>query len=121
MPRREANYHNYTTLGPDEMSSSIHKAALTLLKKNALTERQYRSYFGMNKVTIALAWKLCFAESTYSDFPLPKHMLWAMMFLKQYVSEDILAIAAGVTPKTLRKHIGLTLMKLAKSYDAVVR
>ena len=120
MPRREKSYHNYTALHPDELQSCIHKAALQLLRKTALSERQYKSVFGADKLTIAFAWKLTLGVSTYDDFPLPKHMLWAMMFLKQYVSEDNLSIQAGVTPKTLRKHICSVLTKLVNNYDGIV-
>ena len=78
--------------------------------------RRFRSKFGTSPQVVVAAWKLV-DENEYP--PLPggtkklEHMLWALMLLKEYGTEEDLAEAAGVDEKTFRKWAWLWAEKLS--------
>ena len=51
---------------------------------------------------------------------LPKHLLWAMLFLKSYGPEPFLAGLVGVAEKTWRKWVWLMINAINRLYSRVV-
>ena len=47
----------------------------------------------------------------------PKHLLWAVIFLKTYTTESSLAVAIGVDEKTLRKWIFIIINAISDLED----
>ena len=50
----------------------------------------------------------------------PKHLLWALIFLKTYNAESSLAVAIGVDEKTLRKWIFIIIYAISDLEDDCV-
>ena len=82
------------------------------------TRRDFKSAFGVSPEVSALAWNLL----DFSDAPdaQPKHLLWALIFLKAYTRESVLCGMAGVCRKTLRKRIWPMIRKIAGLGPSVV-
>ena len=57
-------------------------------------DRDFRSFFGCSPVTCGTIWVKCdgFSKSTK-----PKHLLWALLFLKSYETEKKLCVLVGIS------------------------
>lgn len=84
-------------------------------------ERRYRAFFGTN-------WRIAeelYAKCIDEDPPLPAdasgiHLLWSLMHLKQYGTEETLSSTAGVDEKTFRKWSEIFRQRLASlEYNTV--
>ena len=79
-----------------------------LAKISRLTRnRLFHSFFGTSSQICSVLWDYIDPYNTigkkYKNVS-PKHLLWALMFLKVYGTEDIHStLAGGVDPKTFRK------------------
>ncbi|KAG9414550.1 hypothetical protein AC1031_007957 [Aphanomyces cochlioides] len=62
--------------------------------------RRLQALFGVSRPIVARIWMLAHQESESTEV---KHLLWALMFMKQYSSEADHASIAGVDEKTFRK------------------
>ena len=62
--------------------------------------RRFKSMFGTTPIVTAIAWEKCSPHVPGAD---PKHLLWAMLFLKQYASEEVHSAMADCDEKTFRK------------------
>ena len=89
------------------------------MKRREASNRDFHSFFGASLETIVKIWDLC----NFPDKTQPKHMMWALLFLKTYASEENLSSLAGVTPKTFRKwswpcvaEIGNNMHKVVSSF-----
>lgn len=61
--------------------------------------RRFRTFFGISPELCAILWNRIPDKRPGSE---PKHLLWAMMFLKNYHKEHVSAAIVGVDEKTLR-------------------
>lgn len=68
-------------------------------------DRDFRYMFGVGLETCVNAWNLCVDSGNLPDGAQPFHFLWALMFLKLYETESLLARLAGTTRKTYRKWV----------------
>lgn len=68
-------------------------------------DRDFRALFGVSLDTCISAWDLCVASGRLPLGTQEYHFLWALMFLKLYDTESILARLAGATRKTYRKWV----------------
>ena len=66
-------------------------------------DRTYVSFFGVCPEVTGVIWALI--KSKLTKKLKPKHLLWSLMFLKQYSNETVLCALANTTPKTLRKWV----------------
>ena len=77
----------------------------------------FRYLFGVSADTCSVIWNLC-------DFPPgtePKHLLWALLFLKVYGKEStMVTIVGGPTRKTFRKWVWLVIGGIASMVPSVV-
>ena len=65
----------------------------------------FRSHFGTSPRICAYLWK----SMTLPNGALPEHLLWALLFMKVYATEAVLANMLGVCRNTFRKWIWLVL------------
>lgn len=65
--------------------------------------RRFRAFFGVDPIVCSIVW-----EQLKNDRPprsKPKHLMWALMFLKIYTTENVFRGIVGVDEKTWRKWI----------------
>lgn len=80
--------------------------------QNAPFNRRFRSFFGTSPIICSSLWGLLAgSRPAYSQ---PKHLLWALMFLRLYNTEHIHARLAGVDEKTFRKWSWAFVREIAK-------
>ena len=86
---------------------------------NIRNDAVYRQFFGLSPELTNLVWDLLSSPTIHSRF-LPKHLLWALMFLKQYANEGVLSGLAKVTPKTFHKWVWIVIYGLCSRYENFV-
>jgi len=90
----------------------------------ATTEtRHFREFFGTSVLVIEKTWELLESER-YSLLP-PKHLLWALHFMKVYPKQSpgcsaVGASARSIDPKTHRKWVWAIIDAIAELVDIVV-
>ena len=65
--------------------------------------RRFKSYFGATPSICAQLWQMLDPRRQISSYAKPVHLLWALMLIRVYATEEVLAGIAGVTEKTFRK------------------
>jgi hypothetical protein len=108
------------TTTPDTLISEARR----LLKSNAnlgagVPDRDFRSHFGVSPTVCFMIWEKCKSSFLVHNV-LPRHLLWALMFLKIYATEDVLSTIAAVSRKTYRFWTWIVLMIIAKKKNDVV-
>lgn len=83
-------------------------AAKQLLQEHG--GRDFNSIFGKTPEVVALTWNLLDLGDTGAKL---KHLLWALMFMKTYSKEPVLASMAKVTRKTFRKWVWIVIFRIA--------
>ena len=101
-----------------EMEMIIQTAVVVFPNNRSVCPRDYNSFFGASKVTTAAVWRLIYPD--ISGKLCIKHLLWALIFLKQYSCEQVLSQAAGCTPNTFYKRVLEVLTALNKWYNDAV-
>lgn len=64
-------------------------------------ERRFRACFGVSPDVCSAIWSRLGSKKLENCDPI--HLLWCLLFLKVYSTEDVLATIAGVDRKTYRK------------------
>lgn len=86
-------------------------------KKSVLVGlRRFKSFFGVSPNVCAVIWHLIKSDSSSSNEP--KHLLWALLFLKQYGTEHERRTILKKDEKTIRKWTFLYI-KLIGEMDVV--
>lgn len=80
--------------------------------------RRFRAFFGTTPIICSMLWSLC-VTSFIAQRVMPVHLLWALLFLKQYNTEEVNATITGTDEKTFRKWSWLVISILA-DLDGVV-
>lgn len=57
--------------------------------------------YGVPPYVCSILWNKMYYDLSYNSEP--KHLLWALRFLKTYATEEVYANAESVTEKTFRK------------------
>jgi len=78
----------------------------TILKRaspayNTTVYRYEKEVFGVSSLVCYSIWESIYEKLPYSSKP--KHLLWALIFLKNYSTEKVHSIIAGCDVKTFRK------------------
>eukprot|EP00977_Amphora_coffeiformis_P007617 scaffold1684_cov214-Amphora_coffeaeformis.AAC.1 len=99
--------------------------AFSLLAKSSLNVRiedcSFRSHFGCSPDVCSILWQKI--DERMQPRPrgmMPKHLLWALLFLKTYQKEDVLAGRAGTTQKTLRKWVWIIIDGIQKLKQSII-
>lgn len=64
---------------------------------------QFRGAFGIHALACSQLWQKLQSAEVLPENALPKHLLWALFFLKNYATETVGSSFANVTKKTFRK------------------
>ena len=84
-------------------------------------ERTFRALFGTSADVCSILWDYCAVHKRRPKRGMkPKHLLWALHFLKSYGTEDVLAQWADTTRKTWRKWVWIVLRIVRKYKNQVV-
>ena len=85
-------------------------------QQRAGQDRDFRALFGICPDVVADLWR----QAQFPSKAEPKHLLWALMFLKTYATEPMLCAIAGTTRKTFRKWSWPVVTAIASiSFDVV--
>jgi hypothetical protein len=98
----------------------LHHGKFILGRQNegsAHCERRFRALFGCSWQTCNAIWHRC----RLSVKAKPYHLLWALLFLKTYESEDVLCILVRTTRKTFRKWSWHVIGSIAAGAVTIVR
>jgi len=84
-------------------------------------KRRWKATFGASPEVISKLWYLCDPVNHLPNGVEPVHILWAMLFLKLYMSESVHAqMVGGVDEKTFRKWSGLFIDLMSYQESKVV-
>ena len=85
------------------------------------SDRRYASFFGSNPEVCNIAWGLLNRYGLLPEGGHEEHMMWTLIFLKTYKTENNLAaLLGGIDEKTLRKWVQLFVGALAELEGVVV-
>jgi len=82
-------------------------------------DRAFVALFGLRPLEIYQLWG-CIVESHNREKIAPKHLMWALLFLRSYGREEVLATMVGVTEKTMRQWIWTVVHELARVDTLIV-
>lgn len=87
--------------------------------------RLFREFFGTSVEAVAIVWDLLARDSLLPEKGRPKHLLWALHFMKAYPKQGpgcsvVGASAGAVDPKTFRKWVWDFIRAIADLEEAVV-
>jgi hypothetical protein len=90
-----------------------------------MEEHRFRSFFGARKEIFLKVWGMLGEGSLCPKNSKPKHLLWALYFLKVYPREGPGCSAVGgskgaIDPKTMRKWVWLFLERIAELAGNVI-
>ena len=90
-----------------------------------MEDRHFREFFGTSISMVMMVWDLLVDHSLLPEKGLPKHLLWALYFLKVYPKQSpgcsvVGASAGAVDPKTFRKWVWAFIVAIAELVDEVV-
>ena len=80
-------------------------------------DRTFRTLFGVSPEVCVDLWHLCQFKKKGTR---PKHILWALLFIKVYATEDVLCSMASVCRRTFRDWMWPTLKAIMKCKKKVV-
>ena len=83
---------------------------------NQKDHRLFRALFGCPPLVCVDLWETC----SFPQGTAPKHMMWALLFLKVYATEDVLCSILRCCRKTFRKWLWPTVLAIAKAKPIVV-
>jgi hypothetical protein len=101
----------------------IESDAQCILRRNCQVSVQHHSRifkasFGISPYICAGIWNAFVDTQSLPQGAEPKHMLWALLFLKVYASENVLCTICACDEKTFRKWVWMMLDEMAK-FDVV--
>ena len=83
--------------------------------------RKFKAHFGSTAKQQSIAWKQLLKHSLLPEKSEPKHLLWALLFMKSYASEDVLCSKLGsIDDNTLRKWVWAFIVALSKLCNRIV-
>ena len=133
----EKEYVSYSVVSPT-MSSSLRpkqsryspdtfvRCGRNILRRhdiirNDVFERRWKATFGATPEICSELWDMCDPLNNMPNGVMPLHLLWALMFLKLYLPENVNAqMAGGVDEKTFRKWAGLFVELISYQESRVV-
>lgn len=91
----------------------------------AREDRRFREHFGAPFAIVRLVWDMLVEGGLLPEKGRPKHLLWALYFLKCYPKEGPGCAAVGgskgaIDPKTMRKWVWLFIKRINDLSDEVV-
>ena len=118
---------NFGTPLPDFMplAMEIQNRATCRIGTDLMEARRFREFFGTSLVVVEQIWELLERESLLPDGCDPKHLLWALHFMKVYPKQSPGCSVVGgsgeaVDPKTHHKWVWMFLDAIAELSGEVV-
>ena len=118
---------NFGTPLPDFMplAMEIQNRATRRIGTDLMEARRFREFFGTSLVVVEQIWELLERESLLPDGCDPKHLLWALHFMKVYPKQSPGCSVVGgsgeaVDPKTHHKWVWMFLDAIAELSGEVV-
>ena len=118
---------NFGTPLPDFMplAMEIQNRATCRIGTDLMEARRFREFFGTSLVVVEQIWELLERESLLPDGCNPKHLLWALQFMKVYPKQSPGCSVVGgsgeaVDPKTHHKWVWMFLDAIAELSGEVV-
>jgi len=65
--------------------------------------RRFKAFFGVKAERVSEVWSLLIGYKLLPPKAEPEHLLWVLLFLKLYATEDVNASLLGRDPDTIRK------------------
>lgn len=82
--------------------------------------RSFKARFGCSPDVCSVLWEMMSIRRTKPRNMTPKHLLWALLFMKTYNSETMLSGLLDVERKTFRKWIWLVIRQIQRLKRKVV-
>ena len=87
--------------------------------------RLFREFFGTSVDAVEIVWDLLIRDDLLPEKGRPKHLLWALHFMKAYPKQGpgcsvVGASAGAVDPKTFRKWVWAFIVAIAELEEVVV-
>lgn len=70
-------------------------------KSRSTAHRKYRSFFGVSPLICSICWTLL--KNKLPNYSRPIHLLWALLFLKKYETEEVSVALTKADAKKFRK------------------
>ena len=86
---------------------------------DSLLRQRYQYHFGVDPEITAILW-VSLERFRMEPEPEPKHLLWTLLFLKQYSPEGVLCTMVNTNERTYRKWVWKILSKLDEMADTKV-
>ena len=86
---------------------------------DSLLRQRYQYHFGVDPEITAILW-VSLEHFRMEPEPEPKHLLWTLLFLKQYSPEGVLCTMVNTNERTYRKWVWKILSKLDEMADTKV-
>jgi len=91
-------------------------------RANQIPMRKYKSWFGTSPAVCIDLWEMINPKESISKLAIPAYLLWALMLLKIYSPEDVLASMAGAgSEKTFRRWAWRFIEKMEELSYTLVR
>jgi hypothetical protein len=123
----EEEYHPLRHVTPDfeTLAREIQNRASRPVRAASTETRHFREFFGAPIHVVEKVWELIKRESLLPEGGRPKHLLWALHFMKVYPKQSpgcstVGASAGAVDPKTHRKWVWAFIDAVANLDDVVV-
>jgi hypothetical protein len=100
-------------------SQTVEAVAQTIIRTPG-SMRHFKAAFGVSPFMCSVMWNYMDDQENLPHRAQPKHLLWTLLFLKLYNSENVLCSLCECDEKTFRKWVWLMLPAIG-SLDHVVR
>ena len=90
---------------------------------NELNHRRFRATFGTSPRIITILWKVLSKAKKLTNDAREEHLLWALIFLKQYLTEVGMSntIGEGLNEKTIRKWTRIMVRTIASMESTFIQ
>lgn len=99
---------------PDDFLMWAHSILRTTDKSYKESHRKFKSTFGTSTTVASILWEKIEINDWLPNRSNPSHLLFALLFLRKYETEEMNSILSGHTEKTFRNWIHLFVPLLAQ-------
>ena len=109
----------------EALARNLQNRASHCVSAATMETRHFREFFGTSVLVVKKVWELLKRDSLLPEGGRPKHLLWALHFMKVYPKQSpgcsaVGASAGAVDPKTHRKWVWAFIDAVANLVDVVV-
>jgi hypothetical protein len=82
-----------------------------------LDERTYVCFYGIDHIEVLQIWEMC---CTSVLKPTPKHLFWALMYMKLYLPIEVMLVLLATSKPTFNKYVWTWIDAIAKLHEKVI-